>query len=147
MKNPYRACFYSVLLPGLGQIYLGETAKGFTLLCMDAGILISVWFAHSWILWILMGLVYGAVLVPAAADAYQTAAGMPRIFTGDSVPYVVVMLFMVGPFGIPLLWQSPRFSKRAKVVWTVLVVLLAFVAIALTAFAASKFDAFFSKVR
>ena len=35
---------------------------------------------------------------------------------------VLAMLFFVtGPFGFPLLWRSPQFSRRAKWVWTVLV--------------------------
>ena len=34
--------------------------------------------------------------------------------------WVVVMLFVVvGPFGLPLLWKSPSFSRTAKIVLTV----------------------------
>jgi hypothetical protein len=34
--------------------------------------------------------------------------------------WVIVMLFVVvGPFGLPLLWKSPQFSRAAKVVLTV----------------------------
>jgi hypothetical protein len=34
--------------------------------------------------------------------------------------WVVVMLFVViGPFGLPLLWKSPSFSRTMKVVLTV----------------------------
>src|SRR4030095_2898809 len=34
--------------------------------------------------------------------------------------WVVVMLFVViGPFGLPLLWKSPSFSRNAKIVLTV----------------------------
>jgi len=34
--------------------------------------------------------------------------------------WVVVLLFVVvGPFGLPLLWKSPSFSRAAKVVLTV----------------------------
>ena len=142
MKNPRLACFCSILAPGLGQIYLEDYAKGLTLLCMAAGILTSVLFSHSWFVWVLMGAVYLTVVFPAAADAYQTASGKPRIFSGNSVPYVLLMLFMVGPFAIPLLWQSPKFSKKAKIIWTVLVILMAFVAIVVTTFLASSVDAF-----
>lgn len=142
MKNPYRACLYSVVIPGLGQIYLEDYAKGLTLLCMDAGILVSVLFSHSWFVWGLMGVVYLTIVFPAATDAFQTAAGNPRTFNGDSVPYVLLMLFMVGPFAIPLLWQSSKFSKKAKIIWTALVILVALIAIAVTTFLASKIEAF-----
>ena len=39
-----------------------------------------------------------------------------------SVWFVLVMLtpFALGPFALPLLWKSPQFSKRAKVVLTLL---------------------------
>lgn len=142
MKNPYLACLYSFLVPGLGQIYLGDYAKGLTLICMAMGILISVFISHSWFVWLLMGLIYLTIVFPAAADAFQTARGTPRVFMGDSLPYVLLMLFMVGPFAIPLLWQSPKFSKGAKIFWTVLVILMALVAIAVTTFLASSLDAF-----
>jgi len=34
--------------------------------------------------------------------------------------WVVVLLFVVvGPFGLPLLWKSPSFSRGAKIVLTV----------------------------
>ncbi len=142
MKNPYLAFFYSIVLPGLGQIYLEDYAKGLTLFCMAVGILLSIFLSHSWFVWVLMGAIYLAVVFPAATDAFQTASGKPRVFTGDSVWYVLLMLFMVGPFAVPLLWQSQKFSKKAKVVWTVLVILVALIAIVVTTFLASSFDSF-----
>lgn len=37
--------------------------------------------------------------------------------------WVLVLLFLVlGPFGLPYLWRSPSFSRRWKVVLTILVV-------------------------
>ena len=37
--------------------------------------------------------------------------------------WVLLLLFVVlGPFGLPYLWKSPSFSRRSKVVLTVLVV-------------------------
>lgn len=142
MKNPYLVALCSLLVPGLGQIFLGDYAKGLTLLCMTAGILVSVLMSHSWFVWLLMGLVYLSIVFPAATDAFQTARGTPRVFMGDSLPYVLLMLFMVGPFAIPLLWQSPKFSRGAKIFWTGLVIVMAFVAIAVTTFLASSLDAF-----
>ena len=37
--------------------------------------------------------------------------------------WVVVMLFVVvGPFGLPLLWKSPSFSRNAKIALTIAMV-------------------------
>ena len=37
-----------------------------------------------------------------------------------SVGFVICMLFLVlGPFGLPLLWKSPRFSSKVKMLLTV----------------------------
>lgn len=140
MKNPYWSFFYSMIVPGLGQLYVGDRAKGWTLLCMTAGVIVSLIISHTLISCFLMGGIYLAVMIPAALDAFQTASGRPRVFTGDSVFYVVVMLLMVGPFAIPLLWQSPKFSKTAKIFWTAAVILIAFLAIAVLMLTASVFD-------
>jgi hypothetical protein len=98
-------------------------------------------------------------------DAFQTASGRPRTFAvptpinfreseigavqvaihdkkiktwaGDTIPYVIVMLLLVGPFAIPLLWQSRKFSARAKIVWTVVVIGIALLSIAAMTFVAS----------
>lgn len=168
MKNPTLAFFYSLAVPGLGQLYLGERAKGWTLLSMTGGVAVSLVISHTWIAWLLMGGIYLAVMIPAALDAYQTASGRPRAFTvpipinrseaeigavqvtlhgkksktwtGESIPYVIVMLLMIGPFAIPLLWQSGRFSKTAKVSWTLAVILIALLAIAIMTLTASSLD-------
>lgn len=140
MKDPRLALFYSVIAPGLGQLYLGDRAKGWTLLCMAAGVVVSLIVSHTVMAWFLMGGIYLTVMIPAALDAFQTAAGQPRTFAGNTIPYVILMLLTVGPFAIPLLWQSPRFSKTAKILWTILVILIAFLAIATLTFMASFFD-------
>jgi TM2 domain-containing membrane protein YozV len=165
MKDPRLALFYSVMVPGLGQIYLGERAKGWTFLCMGAGVAVSLIVSHTVVACFLMGGIYLAVMIPAALDAFQTALGRPRTFSvpipvnfreseigavqcaihdkkikawaGDTIPYVIVMLLLVGPFAIPLLWQSRRFSSRAKIVWTAVVIGIALFSIAVMTFAAS----------
>ena len=43
-----------------------------------------------------------------------------RVRWYHSVWFVLLMLFFVlGPFGLPLLWKSPRFSRGAKIGWVV----------------------------
>ena len=38
--------------------------------------------------------------------------------------WVLLLLFVIlGPFGLPYLWRSPRFSQRMKILLTVLVAL------------------------
>ncbi len=139
MKDPRLAAFYSAVLPGLGQLYLGEKAKGWTLLCMTAGVAVSLIISHTLLNVFFMGGIYLAIMIPAAADAFQTASGKPRTFTGDSVPYVIVMLLMVGPFAVPLLWQSSKFSKTGKILWTLGVVLIALLGILFLTFLGSFF--------
>jgi len=140
MKDPRLALFYSVIAPGLGQIYLGERAKGLTLLCMGAGVAVSLIVKHTAVACFLMGGICLAVMIPAALDAFQTASGRPRTFSGDAIPYVIVMLLSVGPFAIPLLWQSRKFSPRAKVIWTIAVIGIALLAIAVMTFMASSLE-------
>ncbi len=170
MKDPVLAFFYSLTIPGLGQLYLGERAKGWTLLSMTAGVAVSLVISHTLFSWIFVGVIYLGIMIPAALDAYQAASGRPRAFsvpipinfreseigavqvtmhekkqktwTGDSVPYVIVMLLVVGPFAIPLLWQSARFSKTAKILWTLGVILIALLAIGALSATASFFDRF-----
>ncbi|MFA5167053.1 MAG: hypothetical protein WC530_00825 [Candidatus Omnitrophota bacterium] len=137
MKNPRLALFYSMIVPGLGQFYLGESAKGWTLLCMGIGVAVSLIVSHTAVACFLMGGIYLAVVIPAALDAFQTASGRPRTFTADTIPYVIIMLLMVGPFAVPLLWQSQRFSTFSKIAWTVVVILIALLAITALTFVAS----------
>ena len=124
-RSPVTAGVLSLLLPGLGQLYNGERAKGIAMLCMTLGIGVSAALFHSLSTFILLGLIYVAVLIPAVRDAAQVAAGRGTTFTGDRPWYVIWMLCMVGPFALPLLWQSQRFSRTAKLIWTVAVIFLA----------------------
>ena len=111
MKIPVIAAALSLLLPGLGQLANRERAKGMAMLVMVAGMGVSALLAHSRTAAVLMGLLYLAVLIPSVLDAYQVAAGRSSRFGGGSRGYVIVMLITVGPFALPLLWQSPRFSR------------------------------------
>ncbi|HOW58238.1 MAG TPA: hypothetical protein PLO78_00775 [Candidatus Omnitrophota bacterium] len=141
MKNPRVASLFSILLPGLGQLYLKDYAKGWTLICIDIGIFVSLWISHSWFACVLLAVVYLGIMIPAAIDAFQNATGRPRVFTGESIPYVLWMLFAVGPFAIPLLWQSQKFSRRAKSGWTIFVILIALLMIATLNWMASFLNA------
>ncbi|HQB12250.1 MAG: TM2 domain protein [Candidatus Omnitrophica bacterium ADurb.Bin292] len=125
MKNKWIALVLSFFVPGMGQIYLGDRTKGLTLLCVSAGLAYALVTSRSLLNLIFLAPICLFVMVPSAVDAYQVAVGKPRKFTGDSVPYVVFMLLVVGPFAVPLLWQSSKFSRFMKVAWTILVILIA----------------------
>ena len=50
-----------------------------------------------------------------------------------NVWFVLLMLFFVlGPFGLPLVWKHPRFSRRVKVTLTLVMVLYTLVLIEAT---------------
>ena len=40
-------------------------------------------------------------------------------------PIVVILLlfFVLGPFGLPLLYKSPKFAKKLKIILTIIVIL------------------------
>lgn len=132
-KRPVTACALSLIVPGLGQLYLGEWATGLVVLCIDAGLGAGIALAaigpaalRSQLTAILLGLVYPFVWIPAALDAYQRAAGHAKpVLAGGKPWYVILMLLTAGPAAIPLLWHSPRFSRAAKITWTIVVLLVA----------------------
>jgi len=75
----------------------------------------------------------GASLVVVLLWSVQVAGRRMDVMLSPGVPerpkwyyrpvWVLVLLFLVlGPFGLPYLWRSPRFSRRWKVVLTVLVI-------------------------
>jgi hypothetical protein len=39
---------------------------------------------------------------------------------------VLSLFFVLGPFGLPLLYKSPRFSRTAKIILTIAVVIYTF---------------------
>ncbi len=128
-RSPVVALVLSAVAPGTGQLYNGERAKGLAMLAMTVGIAVSCVAFRSPATLVFMGLTYLAVLIPAALDAYRVASGGASRFSGGAPWYVIGMLLAVGPFALPLLWTSPRFSRTAKIVWTLVVILVALVCI------------------
>lgn len=128
-RSPWLAGLLSALAPGAGQLYNGERAKGWAMLCITAGLLLACAATRSPLTLLLLGLVYLAVLVPAASDAARTAGGQATPLQSQKTWYVIVMLLVVGPFALPLLWQSPRLSRSAKIGWTIAVILMALLAV------------------
>ncbi len=120
-KNPLAALALSLIVPGLGQIYNGESAKGLVILISFLA-LGAIAYASN-LYRISAGLALFLVWMTAFMDAYKTAkaSGQPVDFY-YRVPYVVALLLLVGPLALPLLWRSPYFSRVARWSWTIVVV-------------------------
>ena len=138
-RAPWIAAALSLLLPGLGQLYNGERPKGIALLCMTLGVAYGLFMSvlgpassRSLVTAVLLAIVYLLVWPPAVMDAYRYAAGNPSpLLAGEKTWYVILMLLTVGPMALPLLWQSPRFSRGGKIGWTIAVILIVLVGIAM----------------
>jgi TM2 domain-containing membrane protein YozV len=122
-KKPLVALILSLVLPGLGQAYNREVVKGIIIagacLALAAG---SLWLSGIWQL--SAALAFLVLWVSAILDGYKTAKllGQPLDWY-YRVSYVVTMLLLVGPLALPLLWRSPYFSRRARWIWAVVVIL------------------------
>ena len=132
-RSPALAAVLSLLLPGLGQLYTGERAKGIAVLCISLGTWLGVALSalgpstmRSPLTVLMLAIVYLFIWIPSVIDAYRDASGRPsRLLSGGSAWYVIVMLLVVGPMAIPLLWQSRAFSRGSKIGWTVFVIAVA----------------------
>jgi hypothetical protein len=129
-SSPSLALLLSVLVPGWGQKHIGQTKKGLVIFSCALSLgLLGYWFSGFNRIAMLLALLL--LWVSAAVDAYQMAkaAGQPAEFYYRKT-FVVAMLVLVGPLALPLLWQSPHFSRAARWLWTVLVVSVALLFIA-----------------
>ncbi len=120
--NRFIALILSAIVPGSGQIYNREIKKGWVILgcCLSLGVL-TYWIAGLNKITVALALLL--LWLSAMVDAYgiaQTAGQAAEFYYRKA--YVVAMLLLVGPLALPLLWQSPNFSRTSRWVWTVLVV-------------------------
>ena len=137
--SPLLAAGLSAVMPGLGQLYNGEDAKGVAILCSAFGIWAGlVWTtvgpdaSRSWVAAVALLSAYPFLLLPAVRDAYRRASGIPEVLSANARRWhVVVMLLVIGPLAIPQLWQSPGFSRGAKILWTFFVSFVAVIVILL----------------
>ena len=120
--NPFIAVILSTIVPGSGQIYNGDVKKGWLIL----GSCVSLATLTYWIEGlnkITFALAFLLLWLSAIVDAYKVArtSGQESEFYYRKA-YVVTMLLLVGPLALPLLWQSPNFTRMSHWVWTVIVV-------------------------
>ena len=120
--NPLIALILSAIVPGSGQIYNREVKKGWVILgsYLSLGVLVY-WLAGLNKITVALALLL--LWLSAIVDAYKVAktSGQASEFYFRKT-YVVTMLLLVGPLALPLLWQSPNFSRTSRWVWTVIVV-------------------------
>ena len=112
------------LVPGVGHLALGKRKKAVALFVIDLGMVVSLFFLKSTAGHLLVSFGYLMVMVPAVIETYALAHGGVSRFS-ESKPYVVALLLMTGLSALPLLWQSPAFSKKIKITWSVVVPVLA----------------------
>lgn len=112
------------LVPGAGHLYLGQKKKGLVLLCVDMGIILILFSTQIFLR--LGGLVaYVVTMLPAVVECYRLAEHDRFEAVSEARWYVITMLLITGFSALPLLWQNARFSKNAKIAWTIAVPLLA----------------------
>src|SRR5258706_1585051 len=120
--KPLIALLLSAVIPGAGQIYNRDVKKGWVILgcCLSLGAL-TYWLAGLNKITVALALLL--LWLSAMVDAYRvakTTGQAPEFYYAKT--YVVTMLLLVGPLALPLLWQSPNFSRTSRLVWTVIVV-------------------------
>lgn len=112
------------LVPGLGHWVVGKRGKAVALFTVDVGLVCSTFFLKSIAGYLLILLGYLITMVPAVIEIYAFSQGKVSRFS-ESKPYILVMLLTEGFTALPLLWQSPVFSKRTKIAWSIVVPVLA----------------------
>ncbi len=112
------AATLSAILPGLGQIYLGERSNGLSLLAASLGMLLILSYDTSWFTGIFVGVAYLSLVYHAAKDAYHGTKNT------ESIQYVLGLAIVIGPFCLPLLWQNKQIHTQAKLIWTVVILVL-----------------------
>ena len=112
------------IVPGLGHLYAGKMGKAAAFLLISAGLLAGAYLARGSEKGLLLLVPYLLVMVPAAFESYCLASGKSGGLT-ESKSYIVALLLTNGLSVLPLLWQSSLFTKKSKVIWSVVVPALA----------------------
>jgi hypothetical protein len=121
-SRSFTALLLSIILPGSGQLYNKETKKGCLIIGSCLGLALLIYGLQGFNR-ISPALALLLLWASAIADAYKVAqaSGQGSDFYYRR-PYVVAMLLFVGPLALPLLWQSPDFSRTGRWIWTAIVV-------------------------
>lgn len=124
LNKTYLPAILSAFLPGLGQILIGEIACGLSLLAACLGMGLILYLAPSWFTGAFVALAYLSLVFHAAKDAYHSTKNT------ESIQYVLGLAVVIGPFCLPLLWQNKQVHLKAKLLWTVVILIITGLAIA-----------------
>ncbi|MSP40210.1 MAG: hypothetical protein EXR70_17110 [Deltaproteobacteria bacterium] len=121
-SKPLLALILSAAMPGLGQIYNQEKKKGWVILSCCSVLAVAT-YRFSGFNSASAALALLLIWLSTIIDAYKVAssAGQTAEFY-YAKGYVIAMLLLVGPLALPLLWQSPNFTRTTRWLWTVIVV-------------------------
>lgn len=122
----------SLVLPGTGHLLYDLRQRGWVSLVLAGGALFSIILYSSLLAKLALALVYLLVGVHAMLDLRSQIHGTSAPVDLADQRVVIAALVLIGPFAVPLLWQSPRFSTRQKWLLTVAVLVIAVAAILLT---------------
>lgn len=123
-KNAKLALILSIV-PGLPHLYLRRIKKAVSLLVIDAGLILALFLSDSYLIKIIIANIYLFTFLPALLESYSIARDKKSRINTDSKWYVVILLLTTGFNALPLLWQNRAFSKKFKIIWTIIVPLLA----------------------
>lgn len=113
--------------PGIGHIYLGRKKKGLALLLVFGGVVTAFILSDMLLVKVLMVMAYLSIDIPAWLETYQIGGQGRKKIDTDARWYTITLLLFTGFAALPLLWQNPNFSRKGKVLWTVIVPILAIV--------------------
>ena len=129
-RSLMKAALLSLLLPGLGQLYIGRRTEGLISLATAGGIICAILLSavgpaalRSHVSVLFLELAYLSVWVASIVEASdQTPKSRQSLLAGERAWFLVLMLAMAGPLALPMLWHSKQFSRRRKIAWTLVVI-------------------------
>ncbi|MCF7895924.1 MAG: hypothetical protein K9L72_02870 [Candidatus Omnitrophica bacterium] len=116
------------------------------LFVIDIGLGLGLIFSQSYLMRLILINIYLFTFVPTCLEAYSYAKGKKSRISTDSKWYVTVLLITTGFNALPLLWQNRRVTKRFKIIWTILVPVLAAVFIFILARYWDNLEAFLQNI-
>lgn len=122
--SPVMAGSLSVV-PGAGHIYLGRYWKAGALFVMDSGVVLALHAAKSVAAGSALFVFYYLLIgVPAVIECYHGAQNETSPLD-RSQHYIIVLMLVRGCWALPMLWHSRHFSKRSKIIWSIVIPLIA----------------------
>jgi hypothetical protein len=134
------------MIPGFSHLYLGQIKKALVLFVIDLGLGLTFVFSQSYLMKLIMINIYLFTFIPACLETYSYSKGKKSRISTDSKWYVTVLLITTGFNALPLLWQNSKLTKRFKIIWTILVPMLAVVFVVILIRHWDNLEAFLQKI-